>query len=144
MIAIVQHFADVADALNQRVVGDGNSGPDLLKQFRLRYRAAGIPGQIAQHLHGLRPQREVSAVTLERSAIDIQSEVFEFQQAQRNRLVLLQPRASFRKFSSVFNSLRDGFPARSLPWTLINTAGWLNDDRPTHVQSTARPQGGET
>src|SRR5215510_7308823 len=106
MTAIVQYCADVADALDKGVVGDGNSGPDLLKKFRLRYRAARILSQIAQHLHGLRPQREVPTVALERSAVHIQRVVFERQKAQwKGHRV--QRWASFRKFSSVFNSLRD-------------------------------------
>src|SRR5262245_32048515 len=107
MTAIVQYCADVADALDKGVVGDGNSGPDLLKKFRLRYRAAGIPCQIAQHLHGLRPQREVPTVALERSAVHIQGVVFKRQKAQWKGHVLVQRWASFRKFSSVFNCLRD-------------------------------------
>jgi hypothetical protein len=126
MTAIVQDFADVADALDKGVVGDGNSGPDLLKKFRLRYRAARILCQIAQHLHGLWPQREVPTVALERSAVHIQRVVFERQKTQWKGHVFVHPGASFRKFSSVFNSLRDAgraFSARLLPWTVIKAAG---------------------
>ena len=63
----IEHVADIADALHERVVRDRDSRPDLVKQLTLRDRTAGISRQIAEHLHRLRPQRKRPAAAFERT-----------------------------------------------------------------------------
>src|SRR5262245_21999620 len=82
MTVILQYFADVADALDEGVVSYGNSLPYLAKQLFLRNWSSRILRQITQHLHRLRPKRDVMPFAVKRPAVRIEREFFELDHTQ--------------------------------------------------------------
>ena len=75
-----------ADALHQRIVGDGQIGPDRGEELVLRDEAAVVLGEVSQDREGLRPKGDLAAVTKETAAIKIQDIAVELQSLCRNLL----------------------------------------------------------
>jgi len=74
MAAVAERAADVGDALDERVLVGGPVVPDRVDQLVLGDDPAGVPGQVVEHIEGLRPELGLYPVPQQGAARPVEDE----------------------------------------------------------------------